>query len=203
MMSSNRNIFQVTWPFWGESADHRWIPLTKASVTRSLDVLLRKRLSRQFRRRWFETPSETVLGPANGLSITFKHKALNLAWKGQYGLWAIRYCRLRIFRSSFVGNTCIMYTAICWPHDNHLEFSCFLHIIGKIPEVIYRYHSVTLTRKVRVTHFVWFYYPIYSSLKWVIILFCLIVYRLSDTGALCKEMVTSYKSYPEKNNHLN
>ena len=31
MTSSNRNIFRVTRPLWGESTGHRWIPLTKAS----------------------------------------------------------------------------------------------------------------------------------------------------------------------------
>ena len=31
MTSSNGNIFRVTGPLWGESADHRWIPLTKTS----------------------------------------------------------------------------------------------------------------------------------------------------------------------------
>ena len=30
-MSSNRNIFRVTSPLWGEFTGHRWIPLTKAS----------------------------------------------------------------------------------------------------------------------------------------------------------------------------
>ena len=30
MMSSNGNIFRVTGPLWGESIDHRWIPLTKS-----------------------------------------------------------------------------------------------------------------------------------------------------------------------------
>ena len=31
MGTSNGNIFRVTDPLWGESIDHRWIPLTKAS----------------------------------------------------------------------------------------------------------------------------------------------------------------------------
>ena len=31
MMSSNRNIFCITGPLWGESTGHRWIPLTNAS----------------------------------------------------------------------------------------------------------------------------------------------------------------------------
>ena len=31
MTSSNKNIFRVIEPLWGESTGHRWIPLTKAS----------------------------------------------------------------------------------------------------------------------------------------------------------------------------
>ena len=31
MTSSNGNIFHVTFPLWGESTGHQWIPLTKAS----------------------------------------------------------------------------------------------------------------------------------------------------------------------------
>ena len=31
MTSSNGSIFRVTGTLWGESTDHRWIPLTKAS----------------------------------------------------------------------------------------------------------------------------------------------------------------------------
>ena len=31
MTSSNGNIFRVTSPLWGESTDHRWMPLQKAS----------------------------------------------------------------------------------------------------------------------------------------------------------------------------
>ena len=45
------------WPLWGESIGHRWIPLTKASDAdlRCFDLRLNKRLSKQWRRRWFET----------------------------------------------------------------------------------------------------------------------------------------------------
>ena len=50
--------FPHYWPI-GEFTGHQWIPLTKASDT-STDVLfdlrLNKRLSKQSRRRWFETP---------------------------------------------------------------------------------------------------------------------------------------------------
>ena len=60
MTSSNGNIFRVTGPLWGDSTGDRWISLTKA-VTPSFqiffDLCMNKRLSKQSRRRWFETPS--------------------------------------------------------------------------------------------------------------------------------------------------
>ena len=63
MTSSNGNIFHITGPFWGESTSHQWIPLTKA-VMRSFDVFfdlqLKKQLSTQARRWWFETPSRSL-----------------------------------------------------------------------------------------------------------------------------------------------
>ena len=64
MTSSNGNIFRVTVPLSGESNDHRCIPLTKGPVIRSFDVFfnlcLKKRLSKQSRRRWFETLSRSL-----------------------------------------------------------------------------------------------------------------------------------------------
>ena len=59
MTWSNWNIFRVTGPLWLESTDHRWIPLTKFNDTEMwcfFDLRLDKRLSKQSRRRWFETP---------------------------------------------------------------------------------------------------------------------------------------------------
>ena len=51
MASSNGNIFHVTGPLWGQ-------------VTRSFDVFFdirqNKRLSKQSRRRWFDTPSRSL-----------------------------------------------------------------------------------------------------------------------------------------------
>ena len=62
MTSSNENIFRVTGLLWGEFTGHRWIPLTKP-VTRSFDVYfdlcLNKRLPKQSRCLWFETPSRS------------------------------------------------------------------------------------------------------------------------------------------------
>ena len=60
MTSSNGNIFRITGPLCGEFTGHRWI-LPQRPVTWSFDVFfdlpLNKRLSKQSRRWWFETPS--------------------------------------------------------------------------------------------------------------------------------------------------
>ena len=60
MTSSNGNIFRVTGPLCGEFIGYRWIPLTKASDAKIWWVFylrLNKRLSKQSRRWWIETPS--------------------------------------------------------------------------------------------------------------------------------------------------
>ena len=57
--SSNGNVFRINGPLWGESFGHRRIPLTKASDAELdvfFDLRLNKRLSKQSRCRWFETP---------------------------------------------------------------------------------------------------------------------------------------------------
>ena len=63
MTSSNGSIFRVTGPSWGESTAHWWFPSQKP-VTRIFDVFfdrrLNKRLSKQSRRWWFETPSRSL-----------------------------------------------------------------------------------------------------------------------------------------------
>ena len=56
MLSSNGNIFRVTGPLWGESNGDRWIPITR-SMTQSFEVFVDLCLSKQSRRRRFETPS--------------------------------------------------------------------------------------------------------------------------------------------------
>ena len=50
-----------------ESNDHRWIPLI-GPVTRSFGVSFNQRLSKQSRRRWFETPSPSLWRHSNAFS---------------------------------------------------------------------------------------------------------------------------------------
>ena len=63
MMSSNGNIFRVTGPLSGEFTGYRCIPLTKASDGKLrfffFDLRPNKRLSKQWRRWWVETPSRS------------------------------------------------------------------------------------------------------------------------------------------------
>ena len=73
MTSSDENIFRVTGLLWGEFTGHRWIPLTKP-VTRSFDVYfdlcLNKRLPKQSRCLWFETPSRSSRRHSNETNQT-------------------------------------------------------------------------------------------------------------------------------------
>ena len=69
MMSWNGNAFRVTGPLWEEFTGHQWIPLTKVSDMGLFyvffDLRLNKRLSKQSRRQWIETPSRYVLRHCN------------------------------------------------------------------------------------------------------------------------------------------
>ena len=71
MTSSNGNSFRVTVPLCGEFTGHWWIPHIQRPVTWSFDVFfdlrLNKRLSKQSRGRWFETPSGSLWRHCNVL----------------------------------------------------------------------------------------------------------------------------------------
>ena len=71
MTSSNENIFRVTGPCTGNSPVTGEFP-SQRPVTRSFvfffDLRLTKRLSKQSRRRWFETLSRSLWRHCNGLN---------------------------------------------------------------------------------------------------------------------------------------
>ena len=72
MTSSNGNIFRVTGLLWGEFTGHHLIPLKKASDAELwclFYLCLNKRLSKQSRRWWFETPSRPLWRHCNILHI--------------------------------------------------------------------------------------------------------------------------------------
>ena len=79
MTSPNGNIFRVTGPLWRESTRQRCIPLPKASEAELwcfLRLRLNKRLSKQSRRRWFETPSCSIWRHCNSSEMPAVRKVM-------------------------------------------------------------------------------------------------------------------------------
>ena len=74
MTSSNGNIFRVTVHLCEDFTGHRWIPAQRP-VTRSFDVFfdlrLIKRLSKQLRGWWFETPLRSLWSHCN--AVIYNH----------------------------------------------------------------------------------------------------------------------------------
>ena len=68
MTSSNGNILRVTGPSWGNPSVTGGFP-SQRPMTRNFDVFfdlrLNKRLSKQSKRQWFETPSRSLLRHCN------------------------------------------------------------------------------------------------------------------------------------------
>ena len=71
MTSTNGNNFRVTGPLWGYPPVTGGLP-SQSPVARSIDVFfdlrLNKRLSKQSRRRWFETQAHSLWRHSNGYS---------------------------------------------------------------------------------------------------------------------------------------
>ena len=78
-----RNNFPVTGPLCWEFTGHRWIPRTKP-VTRSFDVFLglrlNKRLSKQSRGWWFETPSHPSWRRRNERALLLLGVGKQITW---------------------------------------------------------------------------------------------------------------------------
>ena len=63
MTSPNGNIFRVTEPLWRESTGHWWIHSQRSTMRTFpvfFDLRLNKRLRKQPRSRWFQTPSRSL-----------------------------------------------------------------------------------------------------------------------------------------------
>ena len=83
MTSSNGNIFRVTGHLCGVLTVHRWIPHTKASDAELwcfFDLLLNKRVGKQWRGWWFEASSRPLWRHCNEEQLR-EHET----WPG---LWA-------------------------------------------------------------------------------------------------------------------
>ena len=67
--SWNGNIFRVTGHLWGDPPVTDRFP-SQRSMTRSFDLRLNKCLSKQPRRRWFETPSRSLWRHCNVIIVS-------------------------------------------------------------------------------------------------------------------------------------
>ena len=111
MTSSNGNIFHVTGLLCEKFTSHWWIPLQRP-VTQSFDVFfdlhLNKRLSKESRRRWFETSSRSLWHHCNAMDIY-----LTLQIKASH----CRCFQGLIWHSPLsVINTCHRTRSWSWPH---------------------------------------------------------------------------------------
>ena len=89
MTSSNGNIFRVTGHLCGEFTGPRWIPRTKASDAELWCFLwsaFDKRLSKQSRGWWFETPCRSLWRQSNDLNICWLFVNWTLRNKLQWNL---------------------------------------------------------------------------------------------------------------------
>ena len=114
MTSSNGNVFRVTGPLCGKFTGHRWIPLTVASDSELwcfFDMRLNKRLSKQPRLRWFETPSSSLWRHCNGVQRLFVVWVESQKWNGRHTDChnvdvCVEYCLDRIYNVNVISIFC-------------------------------------------------------------------------------------------------
>ena len=107
--------FSHSWPLWGESTGHRWIPPTKP-VTQSFDVFfdlrLNKRLSKQSRRRWLGTSSRSL----------WRHSNDDVCWWRFFSKRNLKSIISVHLRSAPVWDRCWTNSGLLW----HSDFSTAL-----------------------------------------------------------------------------
>ena len=75
MTSSNGNIFRVIGPLWREITGHQ-------NYGVFFDLYLNKRLCKQSRRRWFETPSRSSCNEYTTLEQKYAHSSSKMVYHG-------------------------------------------------------------------------------------------------------------------------
>ena len=120
MTSSNGSIFRATCPCKGNPLVIGGFP-SQRPVTRSLDVFfdlrLNKRLSKQSRRRWFKTPSHSLLRHSNGFPKAFRNHDIPNYYTSP--------CPKRKDRSSIIIHVRL---ALCFSHQLLTLVRCEQHL---------------------------------------------------------------------------
>ena len=122
MTSSNGNIFRVTGLLCGEFTGHRWIPRTKACDAElwCFDLCLNQQLSKQWRRRWFETPSRSTWRHCNAWFHSAWHTLMKKYTMASMTFWIIFYrtncgkCTLREWLLDYFLMTFKWYPFALW-----------------------------------------------------------------------------------------
>ena len=135
MTSSNGHIFRVTGLLCGEFTCHRWIPAQRP-VTRNCDAffdLRLKQLNKQWRRRWFETPSRSLWHHCNvrvGLDNPFCAEFLKREWKFSYFRHYCLALSQMVIRTSKSNNFLIFWYILDANYPSSPEM--FLHLIWNV-----------------------------------------------------------------------
>ena len=143
MTSSNGNIFRDNDPLGGESTGgfHSQRPVTR-SFDAFFDLRLNKRLSKQSRRRWFETPSHYC--PASRTTLVATR------------FWVVMICP--IIKCLTVSEFSFILFDLC------LFITIFNFILNYVPIVtfwIFTYHKIWIL--LIIFCFIWSYWIIYFS----------------------------------------
>ena len=123
MTPSYGNIFSVTGPLWGEFTGHQWFPLTKASDAELWCFLSsgpNKRLSKQLRHRWFETPLRSLWRNCyanNVISLVDDNTGFIVTYTIlNYTTW-----------SKWLATLCLYITVSWGPISRYIKLVSFLH----------------------------------------------------------------------------
>ena len=95
MMSSNGNIFHITGPLYGEFPSQRPVMW---SFDVFFDLRLNKRLSKQSRRQWFETPSCSSWCNSNGTIAVYNLNAKQSTFPSLHNMQIFSIRLIRIIR---------------------------------------------------------------------------------------------------------
>ena len=140
MTPSNGNIFCVTGSLWGESTDHRWIPPHKGvwrGVLMFSVICLNKRLSKQSRRRWIETPLHSSWRHCNeiGLLKSIQNCCIKEWIQIKIYEWTIHNSLEKCITVYYVANDndFRLVVLVAWWPDNTRRVHSVKTIIGNTP----------------------------------------------------------------------
>ena len=162
MTSSNRNMFRVNGPLCQEFAGHRWTPPppplqrpARLNIAVYFDLCLNKRLSKQSRRWWFETPSRSLWYHCSYLSLTKVRTKTVIChgwlYKSKSDGHTMKYKHLKLVISRYIQLNCYInafafqYAAIFISKIRTVE------MLTAVTQQTFGNHTILITRNVYVS----------------------------------------------------